>query len=55
MPYKEIVVCILCASNELVQDYRSTGGEIAALKTGCHCANCGVRYVFNVKVKDATN
>lgn len=43
---KLIYVCLVCASNNIIQDKHQTSYNVV-MNTGCHCGDCGVKYVFN--------
>ena len=45
---KLIYVCLVCASNNIIQDTRpTTEPNCVAILHGCHCGDCGVKYAFN--------
>ena len=44
---KLIYVCLVCASNDIIQDVHQTSTRHVVVLKGCHCGNCGVKYVFN--------
>ncbi len=54
MPFyeKEIEKCPVCGGENLVQETHQTSYKHLVLKTGSHCADCGVKIVFNVAKKE---
>lgn len=49
---KEIEKCPVCASEDIEQDYHQTTNRHVMVKIGSHCNQCGVKFIFNVRVRN---
>jgi len=49
---KEIERCPVCGSGNIIQETQPTTYKHVVVKVGSHCADCGVKFVLNVKEKD---